>query len=196
MDEVSATPEDMIRQALEVLGKGDAELLAALDEITAPLYVTDADGLVTYYNPACIAFAGRTPEVRADRWCVTWKLFTMDGQYLPHDECPMATAIKERREIRGLTAVAKRPDGSQVTFMPYPTPIVKDGALIGAVNILIDVTDVSQAAELWIQAERARRLARGVPDDATADTLERLADEYEFKAIALGGPRAPRTSLN
>ena len=44
------------------------------------------------------------------------------GEFLPHDQCPMATALKEGRPIRGLTAVAKRPDGTRVVFMPYPTP--------------------------------------------------------------------------
>jgi PAS domain S-box-containing protein len=192
METVFATPEDMIKKAIVALGTGDHELFAALDEIAAPLYVTDADGLVTYFNPACIAFAGRTPMVRADRWCVTWKLYTMEGEFLPHDQCPMATAIKEERPIRGLTAVAERPDGGRVIFIPYPTPILKDGALVGAVNILIDVTDASQAAELWTQVDRARRLARAVTDRAITDTLERLADEYASKAIALGGPRVPK----
>jgi PAS domain S-box-containing protein len=196
METVFATPEDMIKKAIVALGTGDHELFAALDEIAAPLYVTDADGLVTYFNPACIAFAGRTPMVRADRWCVTWKLYTMEGEFLPHDQCPMATAIKEERPIRGLTAVAERPDGGRVIFMPYPTPILKDGALVGAVNILIDVTDASQAAELWTQVDRARRLARAVTDRAITDTLERLADEYESKAIALGGPRVPKARPN
>ncbi len=151
-------PEDIVLTALDALGTEDPQLLAALDKITAPLYVTDAEGVVTYFNPACVAFAGRTPVVRADRWCVTWKLYTNDGEFPPHDQCPMATAIKERRAIRGLTAVAERPDGGRVAFMPYPTPILKDGELVGAVNILIDVTDANQAANLWVQADRARRL--------------------------------------
>jgi PAS domain S-box-containing protein len=184
------TPEDMILTALTVLETGRDELRAALDEIDAPVYVTDADGVVTDYNPACVAFAGRTPEVRSDRWCVTSKLFTRGGEVLPHDQCPMATALKERRAIRGLSAVAERPDGTRIVFMPYPTPILKDGRLLGAVNMLVDITDAAQAEGLWLQAGKARRLARSVLDFATSDTLERLADEYEAKAIALAGPRA------
>ena len=27
--------------------------------------------------------AGRTPEVGVDEWCVTWKIYTPDGTYLP-----------------------------------------------------------------------------------------------------------------
>jgi PAS domain S-box-containing protein len=166
--------------------EGDERLLAALDELSAPLYVTDPHGLITYYNPACISFAGRTPSLNEDRWCVTWKLYTQTGDYLPHDACPMATALQERRAIRGIWAVAERPDGSRLAFMPYPTPILRDGRLLGAINVLIDITDKGQARELLAEASRCRRLALSVDHD-TAETLERLACEYETKAQMLGG---------
>jgi PAS domain S-box-containing protein len=183
------SPEDIVKAAIDVAGKGDYALLRALDEIDTPLYVTDPDGLITYFNPACIAFAGRTPTLRQDRWCVTWKLYTQEGQTLPHEACPMATAIKEGRPVRGLWAVAERPDGTRVAFMPYPTPIVSNGELLGAVNILVDITDPAQAQALFAQAAQARRLARSVTDDETAQTLERLAVEYETKAAMLAGPK-------
>lgn len=183
-------PEDIVRSAVEVAVKSDHTLLRALDEIEAPLYVTDAEGLITYFNKACVAFAGRTPAVREDRWCVTWKLYTHAGEFLPHDACPMATALKEQRSVRGLSAVAERPDGTRVAFMPYPTPIISDGRLVGAVNMLVDITDAEQANDLLAQARRARRLARSVSDDATTETLERFAVEYEAKAAMLTGQQS------
>ena len=186
-------PEDIVQAAVEVAGKGDHTLLRALDEIEAPLYVTDPDGLITYFNSACVAFAGRTPTVRQDRWCVTWKLYTQAGEFLPHDACPMATALKEERPVRGLWAVAERPDGARVAFMPYPTPIIRDGRLLGAVNILIDITDPSQAKDLLAQAAKARRLARAITGDAVAETLERIAGEYETKAAMLIGQKPGET---
>jgi PAS domain-containing protein len=88
-----AAAEGILARALDVLNTGDRSLLAALDELPAAIYVTDAHGVITYYNPACLAFAGRVPALGQDRWCVTWKLFTEDGTFLPHDQCPMADAI-------------------------------------------------------------------------------------------------------
>jgi PAS domain-containing protein len=85
-----AAAEGILARALDVLNTGDRSLLAALDELPAAIYVTDAHGVITYYNPACLAFAGRVPALGQDRWCVTWKLFTEDGTFLPHDQCPMA----------------------------------------------------------------------------------------------------------
>ena len=91
-----ATADGILARALDVLNNGDLSLLGAIDELPAPIYVTDADGVITYYNPACIAFAGRVPTLGRDRWCVTWRLFTEDGAFLPHGKCPMADASLRR----------------------------------------------------------------------------------------------------
>jgi two-component sensor histidine kinase len=67
-------------------------------------------------------------------------------QQRPHDQCPMALALKEDRAVRGAEAVAERPDGTRVPFIPYPTPLHDaDGRLIGAINMLVDITDRKQA---------------------------------------------------
>jgi hypothetical protein len=35
----------------------------------------------------------------------------------------MAVALKKKRAGRGLEAVAERPDGTLIHFIPYPTPL-------------------------------------------------------------------------
>lgn len=113
-----------------------------LDELPAPIYSIDRDGTLTYFNRACIRLAGRTPKVGTDKWCVTWKIFTTEGERVPHEACPMAVAIRERRAIRGVEAVAERPDGTRFNFIPYPTPVFdEDGKLAGGVNLLLDITE-------------------------------------------------------
>lgn len=180
------TPDEMVRLAVAAARGGRDQLQASLDALPAPVYLTDADGWVTFFNRACTDFAGREPQPGRDRWCVTWKLYTEAGDFLPHDQCPMAVAVREKREVRGDIAVAERPDGSRVMFTPLPTPIHdEDGAFVGAVNILIDVTDARQAASLRAQARRCRRLALSVTDSRTIDTLMLMAEEYEGQAGAL-----------
>jgi len=184
------TAEIMLERALSVVLEGNEALREALDELPAAMYVTDSDGLITYFNPACLDFTGRRPEVGEDRWCVTWRLYTNAGEFLPHDECPMAVAINTRRPVRGVTAVAERPDGTRVVFRPYPTPIFdKDGQFAGAVNLLEDVTDEVRAEDLMAQARRCRRLAISVADERATETLNRMADEYEIKAAELRSAR-------
>src|SRR3984885_2221293 len=114
-----AAADAILARTLHVLNNGDRSLLCALDALPAPIYVTDADGMITYYNPACIAFAGRVPALGRDRWCVTWKLYNEDGAFLPHDKCPMADAILTQTPVRGVSAVAERPDGTRLNFVPF-----------------------------------------------------------------------------
>ena len=185
MSSTMTTADEILNVAMEAVERGD-NLFDALEALPAPIYVTDAEGLITHFNQACIGFAGRTPVVGKDRWCVTWKLYTEDGAFLPHDECPMAVAIRDRRMVRGVSAVAERPDGTRVNFMPFPTPLLgKDGELLGAINLLIDVTDARQIDDLRVQANRCRRLSTSAGDQQTADMLRLMAAEYDAKAAEL-----------
>jgi PAS domain S-box-containing protein len=183
------TAENLIDSAVAAVCRPVLDIKEALDAIPAPIYVTDADGLITHFNRACIPFAGRTPELGTDRWCVTWKLFTADGEALPHEACPMAVAIREGREVRGVQAYAERPDGTRVRFQPFPTPLFdEDGRVTGAINLLIDVTDGYRAEELRSQAARCRRLASSALDRRTLDALDAMASEYEEEAGRLALP--------
>jgi len=128
-------------------GSHEKQFRDLLQALPAAIYTTDAEGRITFFNQACIEFAGRTPKI-GDMWCVTWKLFTSDGTPLRHEDCPMAIALKENRAVRNVEAIAERPDGSRICFMPYPTPL-RDaaGQLLGAVNMLVDITTRKQAEE-------------------------------------------------
>ena len=183
MELATAGPEEIVSYALRTIRESGTDQLNGLDTVETAVYVTDAEGHIVYFNPACIRFSGRTPVTGSDRWCVSWKLYAEDGTAIPHDRCPMAVAIKESRTIRNQSAIAERPDGSRVPFLPFPTPVRDDsGAIRGAVNVLVEGAQGTAAHRLHQQAERCRRLARGIDDGRTRDTLTRLADDYESKA--------------
>ncbi len=132
----------------EAFQRGDHYFRELLDALPVALYVTDAAGRIIFFNEACIEFAGRTPVLGSDYWCVTWRLLNPDGTPLPHDRCPMAIALKEDRAVRGAEAIAERPDGTRVPFIPYPTPLHDAaGRLVGAVNMLVDITERKKAEE-------------------------------------------------
>jgi PAS domain S-box-containing protein len=130
----------------------------AIEALPAAVYMTDADGRLTFYNEAAVAFWGCRPELGESKFCGSWKLYWPDGTPLPHDQCPMAMALHQRRPIRGMEAVAERPDGTRIPFIPYPTPLFDEsGRLTGAVNMLVDISERKRAeADL---AERKAQLA-------------------------------------
>lgn len=177
-------PETLLEHAIAAVERGDG-YRAELDRIRVPVYTTDPEGRITYWNRACVEFAGREPQLGEDRWCVTWRLFSLEGLFIPHEECPMARSIKERRSIRSEIAIAMRPDGSRVAFRPYPTPLFDGfGQLKGAINMLIDISE-EQAEALKEQAARCRRLANSTEDSSAREILRTMASGYEQSADSL-----------
>ena len=147
-----------------------------LEALPAAVYATDAAGRITFYNPAAAEIAGRRPELGKDEWCVTWRLYWPDGTPMPHDACPMAIALKENRAVRGMEILAERPDGSRIPVMPYPTPLRDaSGALIGAVNVLIDMTDLKRAEQ------DIQRLAGNLEERVAQRTRQLEASVQELK---------------
>jgi PAS domain S-box-containing protein len=157
-------PEPLQRPpALLLEADGEKRLHELLHALPAAVYTTDALGRITFYNEAAAALWGCRPKLNSDEWCGSWRMFWPDGTAMPHDQCPMATAIKEQRAIKGMEAVAERPDGTLVPFMAFPSPLFDaSGEFIGAVNMLVDITERKRAEEL------AQYLAAivGTSDDA------------------------------
>lgn len=113
-----------------------------VDSLPVAIYMTDNQGRLTYFNAAAVKLSGREPELGTDRWCVTRKLFLPDGTPLPHEQCPMATALKGGEVQPGVECLAERPDGSRFWFTPFPT-VLRDGEgrIIGGMNLLMDITE-------------------------------------------------------
>ena len=117
-----------------------------LENLPIAVYATDAEGRITFYNDAAAAIWGHRPEFGSARWCGSWRLFWPDGRPMPHDDCPMAVTLREGRPVNGIEAVAERPDGRRISFLPFPS-LVRDasGAISGAINALVEVTDRTRA---------------------------------------------------
>ena len=180
----SAAPEDAESR--------EQQFRDLLEALPAAIYTTDAEGRITFFNRACIEFAGRTPEI-GEMWCVSWKLFRPDGTPLRHEDCPMAIALRENRPVRNVEAVAERPDGSRICFMPYPTPL-RDaaGRLIGAVNMLVDITARKQAEErmMLLSGEVDHRSNNLLAVIQAMLRLTRADSAEEFQAALQGRLRA------
>ncbi len=159
---------------LEVDTASDAASAAAaaiptdmiLNAVATPIYTVDAAGRLTGYNTAAVALWGAAPELGTAEWCGSWRLYQPDGTPLAHDLYPMAIAIRERRPVRGIEAIAERPDGTRIPFLACPTPLFDaDGTLIGGVNMLVDIS-----AQKEVEQSLMKRMAEQA-------ALHRLTDE-------------------
>ena len=136
------TGSSALFSSLLPLGVPGRQLEEFLEALPAAIYTTDAEGHITFYNEAAAELWGVRPELGKSEFCGSWKLFWPDGTPLPHSQCPMAMALREQRPNRGMEAIAERPDGTRVHFLPYPTPLFDEhGNLTGGVNMLVDITE-------------------------------------------------------
>jgi two-component system sensor histidine kinase KdpD len=78
----------------------------------------------------------------------------------------MAIALKEDRPIRGVEAELERLDGTRAVFMAYPTPLHDNtDRMVGAVNVLVDVTERRKAEEALRAAAEALAASNTVKDE-------------------------------
>src|SRR5262245_30287934 len=159
-----------------------------LEALPVAVYTTDADGRITFYNRAAAELWGRHPELGSSQWCGSWRLYWPDGRPLPHNECPMAIALKEGREVRGVEAIVERPDGTRVRFRPYPTP-VRDpsGRLVGAINLLMDVTEQHDAE---LESARLAAIVESSDDAIISKKLDGRITSWNAGATRIFGYEA------
>src|SRR3984893_5155190 len=159
-----------------------------LEALPVAVYTTDAQGRISYFNEAAAELWGHRPQLGSDQWCGSWRLYWPDGRPLPHDECPMAVTLKEGRPVRGLAAIAERPDGTRVHFLPYPTPLRDtSGQLIGAINLLVDVTERHQSE---LESARLATIVASSDDAIISKTLDGQITSWNAGAARIFGYEA------
>lgn len=132
---------------------------AFLERLPAGAYTCDADGLITYFNQHAVQLWGRKPKLNdpKDRFCGSFKLFAIDGSPILHDQCWMALALKNLREYSGHEIMIERPDGQRLTALAHASPIHNErGRVIGAVNVLVDISDRKRNEDALKEADRSK----------------------------------------
>lgn len=116
-------------------------------------YTTDADGRITFFNRNAVELWGRKPELNADRWCGSHRLLYPDGKPMAFDDCPMAMTLKYGKKFQGQEMLIEHSRSGYTHVVAYPEPLYdSDGMLVGALNLLVDITQRKQVEKQLLQS--------------------------------------------
>jgi PAS domain S-box-containing protein len=156
------------RRAEKALQESEERYRRLVALLPAAVYTCEPSGMITFFNDRAAELWGRAPKQgdTDDRFCGSFKLWWPDGRPLPHNETPMAIALREGRELRNQEVVIERPDGSRITVLVNIDPIRDgNGELAGAISVFHDTTALKQAQETVAQSEeRFRTLVSVITD--------------------------------
>lgn len=156
------------KEAEVALRNSEQRLRELVASLPAAVYTCDADGRILLYNGAAEKLWGRQPSA-GEQWCGSWKLFNLDGSPMPHDRSPMAQTLRDGRAHNG-EIVIERPDGTRRLVAMNPSPMVDDaGSLVGAANMLIDLTERRKA-------EQARALLAAIVSSSEDAIISKSLD--------------------
>ena len=164
------------------------------DLVPAAVYVCDVDGTIVRFNRRAAQLWGREPKLLDphERYCGAHKLYRLDGNLLPHPECPMADVLLTGEIVRDQEVVIERPDGSRIIALVNIEPL-RDahGAIIGAINCFQDISDRKRAEAALQESERQAQRFAGIvqsSDDAIVSIdLDRIITGWNGAAERLYG---------
>jgi PAS domain S-box-containing protein len=180
------------QRAEDALRESEERLRLVLDTLPAAAYTCDADGSITYFNERASELWGRRPKLNdpGDRFCGSVRILDPDGSAIPHDQCWMAMALREKRSVDGKEAIVERSDGDQRYVLTHVSPLWDlSGSLVGAVNVLVDISDRKrvEVALRHARDELEEHVQERTAELTRINVLLRESEQRLQHALAVGG---------
>ena len=135
---------------------------ALLDALPIGLYACDRDGCIIRANRKAAELWGRSPRLLdpAQRFCGSFRVETLSGQFIPPEATPMARAVLHGECFEGVEAWVENPDGRRwVASVTVQTLRDQEGGVVGAINCFRDITGEYEQREALARQRRTFDLA-------------------------------------
>jgi PAS domain S-box-containing protein len=129
---------------VDITERKEAEEFRAvvMDNMAEGLYALDADGLVTYINPAAASMLGWTgDELRGKPMHETVHFQRADGRTVPSEDCSLLQVRTQGRSILILDESFTRKDGSIFPVALSSAPLRSGSTVQGVVVVFRDITE-------------------------------------------------------
>lgn len=181
------TERVLARQASEAAQQRYKELIELLP---VAIYSVDEFGYINLYNKAAIKLWGHEPVLGKEKWFGTHEIFRLNGKKIEPEDSPIFLAMKENRPQRADIYI-ERPDGTPRSLIANPQPIHdSNGKVIGALNVIIDITDrIENEKALKASEEKFRTLANFMPQfiwtfNAKGEAIYFSQSVYDFTGLS------------
>ena len=149
---------------------------AITENAAEALFLLDGEGRLTFANPAAEKMFGWAQGELQGKFVHNIIHYQHpDGRPFPLSECPVQQVLATGKAVQGYEDVYYRKGGVSLHTACSIAPILRDGKVVGAVNVISDITARKRAEEegarLAAQLQRAQklesigRLAGGVAHD-------------------------------
>ena len=176
------------KQFEETMRQSEERYRTLFDLVPVAIYACDADGNIREYNQRAVELWGRDPGLNGDqpKFCGSHKIYYPDGRRMPHEECPMARALRgEKLTPKDLEIILERPNGERRHVIPAPSLLTDEhDKITGAINCLFDVTERKQAEAATMRLAAAVESSH---DAIAAKTLKGIITDWNQSAERIFG---------
>jgi PAS domain S-box-containing protein len=154
--------EELVQQRTLELVRTEDKASHILQSSADGLYGVDADGCITFINPAACSMLGyEAGQVIGQSAHRLFHHSRPDGSTFPPDQCPSRDALRLGKNVRVDDEVYWHADGHAVPVMYAIHPMMQNGSNSGAVISFVDMSAQRAAAQATEQAlVAAEKLAR------------------------------------
>jgi two-component sensor histidine kinase/PAS domain-containing protein len=132
-----------------------------LDALPIGVCACDIDGRLVRVERA-IQLWGRAPKLLdpEQKFCGSFWLETLQGEFIPPEDTPMARAVLAGESSEGIEAVVRNSDGRRWVARVNVAPLRDDdGSVVGGINCFLDVTHEHEMRSALERQQRTFDLA-------------------------------------